>query len=124
MRAHQKYFQKAYHAQMVGEDASSHKIDYVAKILYILSLIGHQNCFNRSKVMAILQYRLILPVAGVASEMISAQPTNQASMGIFVFPYCLSSTGLSHCLVNAIINSDIVNYICVCRRSLEGCSNY
>ena len=51
---------------MVGDGASSHKIDYVRKFCEILNLEGHHNPISGSKVTAILLKGWILPIGGVA----------------------------------------------------------
>ena len=55
------------HALMVGDEASSQKIDYVSKFLEILNLEGHQNRITGSRVTAILLNGWTSPIGGVAS---------------------------------------------------------
>ena len=47
---------------MVGDGAFSHKIDYIAQVLDILNLKGHQNRITGSKVEVFLLIGLILPI--------------------------------------------------------------
>ena len=49
------------------DDASSHKIDFVAHVKDIQNFEGHQNSIFDSKVTAIFLEGLILPIDGVAS---------------------------------------------------------
>ena len=57
---------------MVGDGASTHKIDYVGKFKEILNFEGHQNRTTGSRVMAILQKGKLLPIGGVAFERVCA----------------------------------------------------
>ena len=52
---------------MVGDGASSHKIDYVERVWNILNLEGHQNRITGSRVMAVLLNWWNLPIGEVAS---------------------------------------------------------
>ena len=52
---------------MVGDRATSLKINYVAQVKEILNLKGNLNCIIGSKVTANLLEGLILPIGGVAS---------------------------------------------------------
>ena len=61
------------HAQMVGDGALSHKIDYFQEFLKTLNLKGHQNCTSGSKVTAILLNEWDLPIGGVASGRVCDQ---------------------------------------------------
>ena len=56
---------------MVGDGASTHKMDYLKK-KDILNLEGHHNRTTGSRVKAILLKGGILPIGGVASEMVCA----------------------------------------------------
>ena len=53
--------------QTVWNGAPRHEIDYVAQVLEILSLKGHQNWIIGLKITAILQNRWVLPIGGVAA---------------------------------------------------------
>ena len=55
------------HAQTVRDSTSSYKIDYVIVIKNFLNPEGHQNPISGSKVTAILQKGLILPIGGASS---------------------------------------------------------
>ena len=55
------------HALIVGDGASSYKIDYVVKFSEILNLEGHQNCMTGSRVTVILLNRWTLPIGEAAS---------------------------------------------------------
>ena len=57
---------------MVGDGASTHKIEYVWKFNEILNLEGHQNCTIGSRVMGILLKGDILPIGVVASGRVCA----------------------------------------------------
>ena len=63
---------------MVEDVAFSHKIDYVTNLQEILNPEGQQNRTTGSKVTAILLNGWILPVGGVASGKVCAQPAKQA----------------------------------------------
>ena len=63
---------------MDNDGAFSHKKDYVTFFVEILNPEGHSNSITGSKVMAILLNLLILPVVGVTSGRVCAQPANQA----------------------------------------------
>ena len=66
------------HALIVGDGASSHKIDYVSKFQEILNFKGHQNRITGSRVTAILLNWWILPIAGGTSAvegLLSTGPT-------------------------------------------------
>ena len=60
------------HALMVGDSASSHKIDYVRKFQEILNLEGHQNCITGLRVTAILLNGWILPIGEFTSGRVCA----------------------------------------------------
>ena len=57
------------HALMVGDGASSHKIDYVIVIKNFLNPEGHQNRISGSKVTAVLLMGWILPI-GLRSRLV------------------------------------------------------
>ena len=58
------------HAQMVGNGASSHKIDHITIFQENLDLEGHQNCITGTRVTAILMNEWIFPIgqSGEASR--------------------------------------------------------
>ena len=57
---------------MVGDGASSHKIDWVRKLFEILNIEGHQHCIIGSKVTAILLNGWVLLIGGAASGRVCA----------------------------------------------------
>ena len=57
---------------MVGDGASSHKIDYVSKFGEILNLEGHQNRITGLRVRAILLNDWTLPIGEAASGRVCA----------------------------------------------------
>ena len=59
---------------MVGDDASSHKIDYVTLLKKILNIKGHPNRMAGSKVTAILLNGWILPICEASLGRVRAQP--------------------------------------------------
>ena len=63
---------------MIEDGALNPKIDYVTIFLEILNTEGHPNRITGSKVTAILLNGWILPVGGVASGRVCAQPAKQA----------------------------------------------
>ena len=63
---------------MVEDGAFSHKIDTKKNLVENLNLEGHLNCITGSKVTAILMKGWILPIGGVASGRVCAQPAKQA----------------------------------------------
>ena len=63
---------------MVEDGTFSHKINYVTVFQEIINLEGHPNRNTGSKVTAILLNLWILPVGGVASGRVCAQPAKQA----------------------------------------------
>ena len=56
---------------MVGDGASTHRIDYVGNLSEILNLEGHQNGTTGSRVTAILLKWDILPIGCIASGRVS-----------------------------------------------------
>ena len=67
-----KIYLRRRHALLVGDGASSHKIDYVRKLYGIENLEGHQDRITGSRVMAILLNGLILPIGEVATGRVCA----------------------------------------------------
>ena len=59
---------------MVGDGASSHKIEYVGKFQEILNLKGHPNHPTGSRVTAILLNGGILPIGGASG--VTSESTN------------------------------------------------
>ena len=57
---------------MVGDGASSLKIDYVCKFYEILNLKGHQYCITGSRVTGILLNWWTLPIVEAASGRVCA----------------------------------------------------
>ena len=74
------------HALMVGDGASSHKIDYVSKFKEILNLEGHQNRITGSRVTAILLNGWTLPIGEAASGRVCA--CSLRSRLVLVLPVC------------------------------------
>ena len=59
---------------MVGDDASSHKIDYVTFLKKILNVKGHPNRMAGLNVTAILLNGWILLICGASLRRVCAQP--------------------------------------------------
>ena len=62
----------SFHALMVGDEAISHKIDYVGTLYEIISYQGHPNCMTGSRDTAMLLKGWIFPFGEVASGSVCA----------------------------------------------------
>ena len=74
---------------MFEDGTFTHKLDYVTFLEEIINPEGLPKCITGSKVTAILLNGWILPVVGVVSGRVCAQPAKQACLYMPLFPNTL-----------------------------------